>query len=237
MGAPDTNCKSCGGTGMVDAESSPPHPPTFRRCDCALRKDILQNVERGLVGLSKADSISSTPLLDLEDSNLWVTSSGGSFLPHLRHLAIRKPVTWNFKVVSDAELVTAWLSTVALQGKDILDADAYMVSTKYLTIPDLVVPPDLLVIRMGVKIARNSASSEVLAEALSTRMHETKPTWIWDEPDRPLNSGHLFWSDAVGRIIKPWSRLSLVPGSSSPSPSTSPSSPGSTRKRKTLRQT
>jgi len=227
MGAPDLNCDLCAGTGMVEVEGPSPHPPSFRRCDCALRKDILQNVERGLNGLSSVRAIPSSPLVDLEGGNLWVTS-GESFLPHLRHLAIRKPVTWNFRVVSDAELVTAWLSTVALKGKDIIDADAYMVSTKFLSIPDLVVPPDLLIIRMGIKVARNAASSEVLAEAISTRIHEMKPTWIWDEPDRPLNSGHLFWSDAVGRLIKPWSRLSLL-GSNSNNPSPR-------RKRKTLRQ-
>lgn len=236
MGAPEVNCQICSGTGMVEAEANPPHPPTFRRCDCAIRKDIIQNVERGLVGLSKVSSIPSSPLLDLDAANLWVTATGGHFLPHLRHLAIRKPVTWNFKVVSDAELVTAWLSTVALQGKDILDADAYMVSTKYLTIPDLAVPPDLLIVRMGVKIARNAASSEVLAEALSTRIHEDKPTWVWDEPDRPLNAGHLFWSDAVARILKPWSRLSLTTAGSKIDAPTSKAGDSARPKRKTLRR-
>ena len=181
-------------------------------------------------GLSTVEAIPSSPLMGCEDKNLWVTA-GGDFLPHLRHLAVRKPVTWNFRVVSDAELVTAWLSSVALKGKDILDADAYMVSTKFLTIPDLVVPPDLLVIRMGVKVARNSASSEVLAEALSTRLHEMKPTWVWDEPDRPLNTGHLFWSEAVGRLLRSWDRMGVAQGSTP----TSPRSSSQRGKRKTLR--
>ena len=230
MGAPDKNCQVCGGTGMVEVEGKDPHPPAFRRCDCALRKDILQNVERGLAGLSSFPAIPSSPLVGHEDQNLWVTG-GEEFLPHLRHLAVRKPVNWSFRVVSDAELVTAWLSTVALKGKDILDADAYMVSTKFLSIPDLVVPPDLVIIRMGIKVARNAASSEVLAEAISTRIHEMKPTWIWDEPERPLNSGHLFWSDTVGRWIKPWSRLRTF----EPTSSSSSATPSRRGKRKTLR--
>ena len=228
MGAPDLNCQVCGGTGMVEVEGNDPHPPAFRRCDCALRKDILQNVERGLTGLSSFSALPSSPLLGCEDRNLWVTG-GDEFLPHLRHLAVRKPVTWSFRVVSDAELVTAWLSTVALKGKDILDADAYMVSTKFLSIPDLVVPPDLVIVRMGIKVARNVASPEVLAEAISIRIHEMKPTWIWDEPERPLNSGHLFWSDTVGRLVKPWPRMATF--------ETTTGSPNRPRrgKRKTLR--
>ena len=83
-----------------------------------------------------------------------------------------------------------------------------MVSTKYLTIPDLVDPPDLLIIRMGVKVARNEAASEVLSEALNLRIHAGKPTWVWDEPLHPLNSGHLFWSKAVAQSLKGFEKVS-----------------------------
>jgi hypothetical protein len=99
-----------------------------------------------------------------------------------------------------------------------------------------VVPPDLLVIRMGVKQARNQAACEVLAEALQTRLHEGKPTWLWDEPHHPLNPGHLFWSDAVGRIISAYPQLDLGarPGSEPPGKKKS-TNPSGKRVRKTLR--
>ena len=201
MSSPDTDCPQCKGTGMVRRESEPPHPPQYVRCSCVLRRDIIANVERGMAGLSKAPRIKSSPLLGLHDESVWVTGGIG-FLAHLRHVAVRQPATWMLRVTSDAELVTAWLASVALKGQDILDPDAYMVSTKHLTVTDLVLPPDLLVIRMGVKVARNEAASEVLAEALNERFHAGKPTWVWDEPHHPLNPGHLFWSDTVGRILK-----------------------------------
>ena len=87
-----------------------------------------------------------------------------------------------------------------------------MVSTKYLTVPDLVEPPDLVVVRMGIKVARNAAASEVLAEALNTRHHAGKPTWLWDGPMQPLTVGHLFHSPEVERALKGWVHLrSLVP--------------------------
>ncbi len=190
----------------MEAEYEEPHPPTFSRCSCAIKGDILANVEKGLKGLSAAPVVKSSPLVDRQDSSLWITA-GDEFLAHLRHIAIRQPASWSFRVVSDAELVTAWLATVALKGDDIIDADAHLVSTRYLTIPDLVVPPDLIIIRMGVKVARNVASPEVLAEALNIRYHEDKPTWVWDEPHHPLGMEHLFWSDTVSRILKPWERL------------------------------
>lgn len=206
MSAPDPECPQCGGTGFVDAEYQDPHPPAFKRCECVLKRDILQNTDRILVGLSKAPPVNSSPLLGKEEEDLLVRA-GPEFLSHLRHVAIRKPLTWRAKVVSDAELVTAWLATIALRGSDIIDADAYKVSTKYLTIPDLVVPPDLLIVRLGVKAARNQAAPEVLAEALSTRLHEGKPTWLWDDPRLPLGPDHLMWNDQVSNLLRPWSEV------------------------------
>ena len=206
MSAPDAECPLCQGTGFVEGEYTPPHPPSYQRCDCVVKKDILANVERGMKGLSSKPRVESTPLLECVNNNLWITA-GSEFFSHLRHVAIRQPTTWAFKVTSDAELMTAWLASIALKGQEILDPDAYMVSTKYITIPDLVLPPDLLVIRMGVKAARNSASAEVLAEALNTRFHEGKPTWIWDQPNHPLNAGHLFWSDEVARVLSDFGHI------------------------------
>ena len=215
MSSPDTDCPQCKGTGMVRRESEPPHPPQYVRCSCVLRRDIIANVERGMAGLSKAPRVKSSPLHGLHDENVRITE-GGVFLSHLRHVAVRQPATWMLRVTSDAELVTAWLASVALKGQDIIDPDAYTVSTKHLTVTDLVTPPDLLVIRMGVKVARNQAASEVLAEALNERFHAGKPTWVWDEPHHPLNPGHLFWSDAVGRILKGFKQVGRKGVPSSP---------------------
>ncbi len=190
-------CEICGGSGFTENPPEPPHPPTLNRCSCMLKRDIIRNLENGLRGLSSVPSSRSSNLRGLEKKDLLITS-GQEFLSHLKHVVANMPTTWAFKVASDAELVTAWLGSIGLQGKDILDPDAYMVSTQYVTIPDLVVPPDLLIIRMGVKVARNQAASEVLAEAVNTRFHEHRPTWIWEEPSYPLNPGHMFWSDKLG---------------------------------------
>ena len=209
MSAPDPNCKICGGTGSVEEEAKPPHPPRFSRCQCVIRGDIQRNVSRILPGLWEAPKVPKSPLLGLQEEDVRITS-GEEFLSHLRHVAMRQPLGWLCRVVSDAELTTAWLASIALQGKDILDADAYKVSTKALTIPDLVVPPDLLVIRMGVKQARNQAASECLAEALNIRAHQDKPTWVWDEPHHPLDVGHIFWSDVVGRILRSYKKFNTL---------------------------
>ncbi len=234
MSAPDPECPHCGGTGMVEAEPHPPHPPIFDRCKCVLYGDVRMNVERGMQGLWGQARLQMSPLLGREEDNLWITS-GQEFLSHLRYVAVRQSPTWMFKVVSDAELTTAWLASIAVQGRDILDADAYKVSTRALTIPDLVLPPDLLIIRMGIKVTRNSAASECLGEALNLRSHEGRATWLWDEPHAPLDVGHLFWSDRVALILRPWEHLDNLDSPSGGGSVKKSSSLSSTRGRKTLR--
>jgi len=206
MPKPEENCPKCMGTGHIEKVSEGPHPPVFERCSCVVHKDVIANVERGMPGLSKFSKIEKSGFIEKLNENLWITA-GNNFLRHLRHVMIRQPPSYFFKVVSDAELVTAWLSSISLKGGEIHDADAYMVSTRFMTIPDLVVPPDLVILRMGVKVARNSAAPEVLAEAINTRFHEGKPTWVWDEPSHPLNSGHLFWSGDVARTLTHFERI------------------------------
>jgi len=68
--------------------------------------DILRNVEQAMVGLSEADPIQDSPLLGREEDNLWITA-GEDFMSHLRHVGVRQPISWLFKVITDADLTTA----------------------------------------------------------------------------------------------------------------------------------
>lgn len=203
------DCPHCGGSGSIPADPNPPHPPTFHRCVCVLQADILANVDRGMKGLPNAPIIPESPLMDLVDRDVILQGAGEVVRANIRHVAVRQPPVWMFKVVSDADLVTAWLSSTVIKGIEIFDADAFAVSTQYLSIPDLVIPPDLLIIRMGVKVARNSAAPEVLAEALRTRQHADRPTWFWEDNLHPIGPGHLFWSDAVGEALAGFARVNL----------------------------
>jgi hypothetical protein len=210
----DPNCKKCHGRGVVEAEEDTekelgamPHPPAYRRCSCVLHMDILSNVERGMKGLTKAARVKKSALVKYATDNLWITAEQRWFAAHLRHVAVRKPPSWYFRVVSDVDLMTAWLASAALKGKDILDPDAATVSLTHLTLVDLVQPPALLIIRTGVKAARNVAAPEVLYEALSHRAHLDMPTWVWDQPYAPLDEGHLCYSPAVGEFLEDWKHI------------------------------
>lgn len=205
----DPNCSVCHGRGRLPAEGN--GPPALTLCRCVLHQEILENVERGMRGLSKAAKVPASPLTKFVAANARVTASTPWFQAHLRHVAVRQSPRWGFRVCTDADLMQAWLATAALQGHEIRDPDAAdglgRRSLDFLTLVDIALPPTLLIIRLGVKSARNVAMPEVLLEAIRVRTHEGRPTWVWDQPDNPLMEGHLSWSPSVVEEISGWSHV------------------------------
>jgi hypothetical protein len=119
---------------------------------------------------------------------------------------------WYFQVVSDAVLMDAWLSRdIAEVWDPDVDAIRRTVSSKYAQLSDLVDPPELLIIQLGVKAARNKAMPEVLLEALHRRylMQDGKPTWLLDQPVYPLAEGHISYSDRIAELLTTWKHVDL----------------------------
>ena len=196
-------------------------PPQVRNCSCVLKRMLLANLERGWRGLTKFPKVASSPLPKLTEKNAWVTAGEPWFRSHLRHTALRQHPHWGFKVVTDTALMQAWLATAALGGLNIIDPDVRedLASTTlaHLTLLDIALPPALLVIRLGVKTARNAAMPEVLAEAIRMRMADELPTWVWDQPNDHLAEGHRCFSEDVKDLLEDWPRVAEGDG---PAPTT-----------------
>lgn len=213
QGNGDPQCTVCSGRGVVDGKPAHGRIPSVVRCQCVLVRQTLANMERGWVGLGKAAPLATSPLRSYEDKNLWVTASDAAFKRHLRHVAARMGPDWGFKVASDKDLITAWLATVALKGEEILDPDAVLeaasVSLKHFTIEDLAEPPDLLIVLLGVKAAKNREMPQVLLEALQLRAMRDKPTWVIDQSSNPFRMGHICWSGQVQAVLDEYPHLWL----------------------------
>lgn len=206
-------CNVCGDTGFTVVEDGTHGPPTTQVCMCVLRRQLLANLERGMRNLSLAAPLlkgERSPLGPHVKADLRVTASTSWFTSHLRHTAARQSPDWGFRVVTDADLMQAWLATASLQGTEIIDADireAAPASLRKLTLVDIAEPPELLIIRLGVKAARNSAMPEVLYEALLIRNHVGRPTWLWDQPDTPFDESHLSFSRLVEEYVFGWPKV------------------------------
>jgi hypothetical protein len=178
-------------------------------------------MNRAWRGLASASRVEESPLVSREEEFLFLTATDEALRAHVRHVALRQGPMWNFRVVTDADLMTAWLSPASLLGKEILDPDAAAVSAETATLVDLIVPPNLLIVRLGVKSARNSAMGEVLLETLRHRIHRERPMWLVDQPARRLGPGHLAYDEEVVETLRTWTHVTLEVETSKPSPSTS----------------
>ena len=202
-------CDKCFHTGAIEDGANEVGIPITRPCSCQIARDIVRNVNRGWPNLIAAPQIDGSPLSELTNTDVYITASDASLRAHLRHVALRMGAWWGFKVHTDADLMTAWLAPIAIAGKEILDPEATAVSTEKATLVDLVEPPELLILRLGVKSARNSAMGEVLLEALLHRAHIGKPVWVVDQPGRLFDPSHLAFSEDALHHIQQWERVAL----------------------------
>lgn len=209
-GRPD--CPICNGRGVIPVLIPGGGPPGAAPCSCVTIRDVLTNVNRGWPGLTKATPLKGSILKGKTEMDLRITGSLKVFRENLRHVACRMGSSWNFKVVSDSDMMEAWLSNIG--DDDVIDADVGQkrksaVRSQFSALVDLIELPSLLIILCGVKAARNSAMPEVLLEALRHRQYLTKPTWVVDQPSYPLSAGHISWSPYVGEFLADWPFVKL----------------------------
>lgn len=221
IGDGNPKCKKCLGRGVTDvgdgAKAEPDKRfftiPSVQSCECVMIRDISSNVEKGWKGLLSANKVSESPLLELTESSVWITAPRDVFRAHLRHVAVRQGPYWRFSVKSDMDLMTAWLGNIALKRQDIFDADvareAATESLKFHSLIDLVIPPELLILQLGVKASRNVSMPELLEETITSRASKGKVTWVWDQPNQPLTHGHLCYSGSVHETLNEFERVRL----------------------------
>jgi len=204
-----TVCKKCGGFGYTQVDGGHYGMPQAVPCSCRLSKALEVQADRAFPNLSKVPAKKSA-LSGKNEQNLLITADMSDLLYHLRGSLFHRAKPQELvRVSSDADCMNAWLGSIKLSGADIIDPD-FQSNMKAFTLQDLAEPPTLLVINTGVKMARNSAMSEVLHEAIQISQFLKKPTWVVQTPDRPIQEGHIAWSRAVEDALDGWERLSLV---------------------------
>lgn len=203
-------CPKCNGFGFVQTDNGHMGLPQAVPCECRVVKLLNSQAERAWSGLSSLAVKKKTPLLDRVGKDTIVVADKTSLTSHLRSALWHYKTPNKFvKVVSDATLMSAWLSTLTMSNSEIYDPD-FKRDVKAGSLEDLAEAPDLLVIRLGIKSARNSAMPEVLIEAVELRLHLGKPTWVVTDPDRPLEEGHIAWSRGVEETLDGWESVPVL---------------------------
>jgi hypothetical protein len=206
-----SKCDLCGGYGYIQKDDGYMGMPEAVQCTCVVERALNQQAEKAWTGLSRIPPKKKGVVLKGKIStNLVITAEKTEIESALRNAlwVESKPILF-IKVVSDATLMSAWLSNLSRMGEDIIDPD-FQRDIKVAALEDLAESPNLLVIRLGVKMAKNSQMAAVLLETIELRQHLNKATWIIEEPRKPLAEGHLAWSLAVQEALEGWERIRLV---------------------------
>lgn len=208
-GNPD--CPKCHGRGHQTLDTpSLVGAPRVALCQCVQKRERIRNVEKIWPGLTRFSKIETSPLRELTNSNVLITAKEHVFFAHLKHVALREDSKWFCRLESDQELARAWLANVEIEGGTILDADVASATTlRYVVLDDLAKPPELLIVKLGVKAAANKRMPEVLMEVLQMRAHLNKPTWLFDQPSHRFSSGHLCYSTQTKSYIEQWIHVQL----------------------------
>lgn len=207
------SCKKCGGRGYTEVLSVDPRQlPEFNECDCTEKLAIHRNLEKGWRGLTRAKNILSSPLSGLTHQNLRLTVLPEVFRSHLRRVGINKGRNWNFRVVTDADLVRAWLSNVSEGPRGMMSADGEWVPLDHYShtpLIDLIAPPSLLIICLWEQIAKNSQMPNVLSQVILQRDHNGQPTWVVDTMLMPFREGHRCYSAESYTVLSTWGHYSI----------------------------
>ncbi len=200
----DPDCPLCFGRGVVSVVVEELPGGGTRDCACVYVQDIRANLERIWKGTLDAELIETSPLKGRTGESLRITTSAPELRRHLRHVGVRMGTRWSARVVSDADLMSAWLATVA----EVIDPDVTTARIRskgeFFTLSDIALAHDLLIIVCGVKAAKNREMPGVLLETIQERAMENKATWVVDSPAKPLRDGHIAYSDLLWETLKDW---------------------------------
>jgi len=205
------DCIHCRGSGFIYGESM---LDGGHYCECTFDGMRLENMEKVWRPLPAAREIPGlrqrAPLRQLVGTDVWITAKTPVFQAHLKAVAFSCPTMWDCRVFSDKDLLTAWLNTARAQGHKIYDAEVEAMRIGAMDVDELVEPPELVILVLGVKQAPNKETPSVLLEAIGVRRHLGKPTWLVDQPDHPVDQmRHLCYSETLEMWLSHWPHLEL----------------------------
>lgn len=211
-GAGDPACRLCGGTGG-----------TWRQdgvyllggsCACARSRqweDAIRRCWPADIRRAAEMAPSASVLTGKTSMNVWVRAERDVLAAHL---AVALPATGRIELVriaSDADLAVAWLARVGDKVRDdeVREAMSRDEEDRYDRLVDLVAPPALLVVQLGVKAAALKDLPGLVLETIKTREQRGRPTWIVDTDSKPLVSGHLAYSEDLVAMLATWPQVRI----------------------------
>lgn len=159
------------------------HPvPFMQNCTCTAKRTLFESYARISPDLETCLAPASgylSPLANLDATSVTVVAEPSAFWRDLRMVLSKRNIhTWRFRMVTDAFLFEAAKPKAFKRAGDDDDSDdSSPDSGTEENHADAVLPPDLLVIRVGYELSYPKVD-EVL-QACRLRAAQSRPTWVW----------------------------------------------------------
>lgn len=201
------SCPICLGKGHLKTvgKDSAGYPQVFMTpCKCVRIERFKQRVGHDIF---QAPNLKRTPLLAKTGKNLFLHADREDLLPHLKCLLWAKGPDFFFRLLTDLDVMDAWLSKPKesmTPNRDVINSSSTLgMGVAWSSLRDAVEDPSLLLLYIGVSTHPNRALSNALTEALRIRSWAGKPTWVINPPERIWREGfHICWSPELDALLQ-----------------------------------
>lgn len=201
-------CSRCRGVGDVQIEG------VWVHCVCVARLSKVQRVRAcwppDVLRAAGRNEVRQSALDGRLRENLRIRAERGVLVSHLARAVVASGRIELVRIASDADLVDAWLANVG----DLRDGEAAghrgEQEARYRNVSDLVAPPKLLVLYVGVRAARLADLPDLILEAIQVRQQRGLATWVVDTTIRPLADGRCpAWREDLAAMLAGWPTVRL----------------------------
>lgn len=147
-----------------------------------------------------------SPLVGAIGKNVHVTCHLDDMYAVLKVLLFKYPKLF-FKYTSDLEIKDVHVGSMSRSAK----STDYAGNDIYNNIRDLIDPPHLLIIQLGVLGTRNKAAPSALMEVLRYRSDQRKPVWAVSTVSERFGRGFPSWSEYVEAELKRFNSYLMPP--------------------------
>lgn len=201
-------CSRCRGVGDVQIEG------VWVHCVCVARLSKVQRVRAcwppDVLRAAGRNEVRQSALDGRLGENLRIRAERSVLVSHLARAVVAAGRIELVRIASDADLVDAWLANVGGIRDDEAAGHRGEQEARYRNVSDLVAPPKLLVLYVGVRAARLADLPDLILEAIQVRQQRGLATWVVDTVDRPMGEGRCpAWREDLAAQLAGWPTVRL----------------------------
>lgn len=182
-------CKVCRGQGTIDRDGK------IFECQCAFIKRMATTMPSFLRKAEIRAAHLELPVLRAFKRHVMVVAAWPDMKAVIKAVMLKNPAMF-IKITSDREIRDVYVGSKSKAAKGEDNGSIYN------SLEDLMDPPALMIVRLNELSYKNKAASGALEEAISYRTDRDRPTWLYNDMDKPFTMGSIAYSDSIADLIK-----------------------------------